>query len=81
MTPASRAGCEHTSIREEYTAPHPAEVIALDLVGVTKTFGRDEQMVRALGPLDLKVEAGTFVSVVGPSGCGKTTLAAAYRRS
>src|SRR5271166_3785199 len=74
MTPASRAGCEHTSIRKEYTAPHPAGVIALDLVGVTKTFGRGEQMVQALGPLDLKVEAGTFVSVVGPSGCGKTTL-------
>lgn len=28
---------------------------------------------RALGPLDLAVQAGEVVSVVGPSGCGKST--------
>ncbi len=27
-----------------------------------------------LGPLDLDIEAGTFVSLLGPSGCGKSTL-------
>jgi NitT/TauT family transport system ATP-binding protein len=30
--------------------------------------------VRALGPLDLDLYRGEFLSVVGPSGCGKTTL-------
>jgi NitT/TauT family transport system ATP-binding protein len=30
--------------------------------------------IRALGPLDLDVAAGSFVAIVGPSGCGKSTL-------
>lgn len=47
---------------------------AVELAGVTKIFGRDEDSIWALGPINLTVEAGSFVSVVGPSGCGKTTL-------
>jgi NitT/TauT family transport system ATP-binding protein len=50
-------------------APH-----AIELSGITKSFGSGEQAVHALGPLDLAIEAGSFVSVVGPSGCGKSTL-------
>lgn len=30
--------------------------------------------VHALGPIDLQIEPGEFVSIVGPSGCGKSTL-------
>lgn len=30
--------------------------------------------VHALGPLDLDIGIGEFVSVIGPSGCGKSTL-------
>lgn len=30
--------------------------------------------VRALGPIDLDIRTGEFLSVVGPSGCGKSTL-------
>jgi NitT/TauT family transport system ATP-binding protein len=43
---------------------------AIELVGVTKTFGALE----ALAPIDLAVEAGQIVTVLGPSGSGKTTL-------
>jgi NitT/TauT family transport system ATP-binding protein len=47
----------------------------LELSGVTKVFGAGAAAaVHALGPLDLAVEQGSFVSVVGPSGCGKSTL-------
>jgi NitT/TauT family transport system ATP-binding protein len=48
----------------------------ISLRGITKIYpGHDRQLdVHALGPIDLDVAAGEFVSVVGPSGCGKSTL-------
>jgi NitT/TauT family transport system ATP-binding protein len=44
--------------------------LSVALRGVTKTF---ERGVMALGPLDLEIGKGEFVSLVGPSGCGKST--------
>ncbi|MFN8170723.1 MAG: ATP-binding cassette domain-containing protein [Candidatus Nanopelagicales bacterium] len=42
---------------------------------VLSLHGDGRSGVDALGPLDLDVVRGQFVSVVGPSGCGKSTLA------
>lgn len=42
--------------------------LAVSLRGVTKAY---DNGVMALGPLDLDVRKGEFVSLVGPSGCGK----------
>jgi NitT/TauT family transport system ATP-binding protein len=43
---------------------------AVQLRAITKSY-RDG--IPALGPLDLKVRSGEFVSLLGPSGCGKST--------
>jgi NitT/TauT family transport system ATP-binding protein len=44
--------------------------LAVSLRGVTKVY---DNGVVALGPLDLDVSKGEFVSLLGPSGCGKST--------
>jgi NitT/TauT family transport system ATP-binding protein len=44
--------------------------LAVRLRAVTKIYDRG---VMALGPLDLDVAKGEFVSLLGPSGCGKST--------
>ncbi|OPY93713.1 nitrate/sulfonate/bicarbonate ABC transporter ATP-binding protein [Bradyrhizobium sacchari] len=44
--------------------------LAVSLRGVTKTY---DNGVMALGPLDLAVCKGEFISLLGPSGCGKST--------
>src|SRR3954468_22869239 len=55
-------------------APSESEIapgsLAVRLRGVTKVF---DNGVVALGPLDLDVRTGEFVSLLGPSGCGKST--------
>jgi NitT/TauT family transport system ATP-binding protein len=44
--------------------------LAVSLRGVTKVF---DNGVMAVGPVDLDVRKGEFVSLLGPSGCGKST--------
>ena len=48
----------------------PGAGVAVSLRGVTKVY---DNGVDALGPLDLDVRKGEFVSLLGPSGCGKST--------
>lgn len=40
----------------------------------TRVFAGKRGSVHALGPLDLSIRDGEFVSIVGPSGCGKSTF-------
>lgn len=48
-----------------------ASIVAKDL---TKIYGEGgENPFHALGPIDLDVKPGEFVSLIGPSGCGKST--------
>jgi len=44
--------------------------LAVNLRAVTKVY---DNGVTALGPLDLAVRKGEFISLLGPSGCGKST--------
>ncbi len=43
-------------------------------VSVEREFGAGADAVHALGPIEMDIVQGEFVSVVGPSGCGKSTL-------
>jgi NitT/TauT family transport system ATP-binding protein len=47
----------------------------IEIKELTKVFpGPDGRDVHALGPIDLVIDAGEFITIVGPSGCGKSTL-------
>lgn len=48
----------------------------VSLRAVTRVFPAAQPggVLRALGPVDLDLNAGEFFAVVGPSGCGKSTL-------
>ena len=40
------------------------------LTGVARSYAGG---LKALGPLDLEIREGEFLSLLGPSGCGKST--------
>lgn len=46
------------------------QVFSVELKDVSKKFGE----LYAVDHLSLKVESGSFVTLLGPSGCGKTTI-------
>src|SRR4051794_35090881 len=45
-----------------------------ELRDVTKSYGRGNTEVTAVGGVSLTIESGEFVAIVGPSGSGKTTM-------
>lgn len=46
----------------------------LQTKNLCKTYGRDENIVKALDHVSIDIEDGEFVSIVGSSGSGKSTL-------
>ena len=49
------------------------EGASIRATGLTKVYGEGAAAHRALGPIDLDIKPGEFVSLIGPSGCGKST--------
>ncbi|WP_394826819.1 ABC transporter ATP-binding protein [Pendulispora albinea] len=47
---------------------------AIEVEGVSKSYGSGQEQVRALVDAHLHIAPGEFVSLIGPSGCGKSTL-------
>jgi putative ABC transport system ATP-binding protein len=47
---------------------------ALRARGLSKEYGKNGGLVRAVNDVDLEVATGETVAVMGPSGCGKSTL-------
>jgi NitT/TauT family transport system ATP-binding protein len=48
--------------------------LAMDIRGLTKSFGQGASAKTVLGGIDLTVRSGELLCIVGPSGAGKTTL-------
>jgi putative ABC transport system ATP-binding protein len=46
----------------------------IDLRQIHRNFLVGDQLVHALDAIDLRIDAGEYVSIMGPSGSGKSTL-------
>jgi ABC-2 type transport system ATP-binding protein len=55
---------------EPRSSAMPAVAPAIELVEVTKHYGKSE----AVRGVDLAIAPGEFIALLGPSGCGKSTL-------
>jgi len=48
---------------------------SVEIKNLVKTYKiSDEEEIRALGPINLRITKGEFVCILGESGCGKSTL-------
>ena len=52
----------------------PSALPVARAVGLTKTYGKADTVVRALDDVNVEFESGRFTAVMGPSGPGKSTL-------
>lgn len=46
----------------------------LNVINLSKTYGKGENKVQALKDINISFEKGKFTSIIGPSGSGKSTL-------
>jgi putative ABC transport system ATP-binding protein len=53
---------------------NPAPRLAIQAIGLRKTYGKGDAQVRPLDDLSLDIEAERFTAIMGPSGSGKSTL-------
>ena len=52
----------------------PLDNLAVQIRGLSKSFGTGDRQVKALEDVSWDVYKGEMTLIVGPSGCGKTTL-------
>ena len=57
-----------------YVGNGEGAVLLIELVGLTKTYGRRAKTTTALSNLNLKIQKGEIFGVIGHSGAGKSTL-------
>ncbi|MGL5647837.1 MAG: ABC transporter ATP-binding protein [Clostridium sp.] len=46
----------------------------IELKNISKYYGKDESLIKALDSVDLSISRGDLISIMGPSGSGKSTL-------
>ncbi|MCU9814917.1 ABC transporter ATP-binding protein [Paraclostridium sp. AKS73] len=46
----------------------------VDIINLSKTYGKGENKLEALKNINISVEKGKFITIIGPSGSGKSTL-------